>query len=431
MKDFTTRLQSLSPVKQRLFELYLKNKGITDKEYQVDSSAQNQLITNDTDISTGIEQSGNDKVISDSNIPPSGRYENKELPFMLTEKITSFLARAFTLSIVLANGRMYPWYYQHFVQICSQTDDTGYTLLDFMEPAFPDDIIEEKFMGYAEFTNVPNIIDYVIEKLDADYYPVICVDEYYLDGKSSFGKSHFVHESMIYGYDNVNRKLLAAGFNADMLFDKLTFNYDAFAKAFEEGKKYYKKYAPYAERRAILLLLFQIPDEDGGYKFHMDLFLKDLKNYLFSIGDVNRVFLYATTNEDKTPNYGDEIKYGLAVYDVIIKKLEDLRDGKISIDYRAFHTVAEHKKVMYERLQYIMSAYDVDEITELCLQYLGIVEQFEDIRRKSLGISYSKHGFEKRNFDAISQIINTIKIAKEEEKTILTQVYLRLKHFVP
>jgi hypothetical protein len=78
---------------------------------------------------------------------------------------------------------------------------------------------------------------------------------------------------MIFGYDKAERKLMGLGFDANMMFKELEFDYDDFSKAYESAKTNYKFTAPWAETEAIQLLT---PKQNvGEYKFDLNKFMEE------------------------------------------------------------------------------------------------------------------------------------------------------------
>lgn len=301
--------------------------------------------------------------------------QSMELKVVMQKEITTWLHRSLPLCMVLAYDKYLPWYYSNFVQIFSFTNEKGYIELNYLEPRdCCSEIVDMICLGYPLLKNVENIIDYIIENINMGYYLVINVDEYYLPNKWAYNKLHFVHSSLIYGYNNNDKQLKAIGFNQN-IFEEITFDYTQFAQAYENGRIYYKDYAPWCEWSAIQLM--RPKKYELEYPFSNERFLKELKNYLFSIGDSVKLYSFEY-NEN-------QVEFGFKVYDVMISSLENLLQGKITSDYRSSHLIAEHKKCVYDRIGYVIARYNLTgEIVTLHKQYLEVVKKFNMYRIKSL-----------------------------------------------
>ncbi len=301
--------------------------------------------------------------------------QSMELQVVLQKDITTYLHRSLPLCMVLAYEKYKPWYYSNFIQIFSYKNDRGYVEFNFLEPRdCCSEIVDMICLGFPLLTHVDNIIDYIIENINMGYYLIINVDENYLPNKWAYNKIHFIHPSLIYGYDNEQKQLKAIGFNQN-IFQEITFDYAQFKEAYENGKIHYKNSAPWTEWSAIQLL--RPKKFEAEYPFSHEKFIKDLRSYLSSIGDSIRLYSFEY--------YENQVEYGFNLYDVFIQSMEDLLQGKITSDYRAIHLLAEHKKCIYDRIGYVISRYNLEgEIVALHEEYMKVVQQSDIIRIKVL-----------------------------------------------
>ncbi|HEX9061147.1 MAG TPA: hypothetical protein VF941_13285, partial [Clostridia bacterium] len=282
------------------------------------------------------------------------------------------------------------------------------------------------------------------------------VDEYCLPQKSSFMKNHFVHPSLIYGYDNTDKKLMAVGFDSEMIFTEITFSYDDFIKAFEEAKLFYRESAPWAETEAIQLLM---PKKSGkGCQFNINRFLEELNNYLHSKGtDSSRIYKLVPLEDMKICS---DIKYGLDVYDVVVRCMEKLANDILggldvqniieqckekvtadimpAIDYRSIHLLYEHKRCLYDRLKYIMSSYNTSErLALLSDEFLQLIEKLNTARLTFFDLEHMFRegiGTQEINFDnlmsSFEKMVETIRLAGNEERELLGNIYKELEAVV-
>jgi hypothetical protein len=352
--------------------------------------------------------------------------EHKELKIVLQDMFRTYLCNSLPLCALFTDERLLPWFYEHFINIFANVDESGYTKLDFVEHRAPyKEVMYEVYLGYRLLEKEPKIVDFVIDKINKGYYVVIYVDEYYLPVKSVYQKEHYVHNSIIYGYDNTTETFLGIGFNAELLFTYLTFKYNDLEIAFEKGKSYYHISAPWCENNAIELL--KLKDYPVEYPFDMQRFLTQLGDYLASVGDNSVIFTYMMSQ--------NRIIHGIDVYDQVVECLNKLLEGTVAIDYRAIHLLVEHKKIMLNRLRYInLHFYNDNAFESLIAEFSQIVEQIESIRKKFLNVSFSISSIEsslQEIFPIIKDTINSIPSLKTLEQNILKDIFFLLQSRFP
>lgn len=296
----------------------------------------------------------------------------KILDVMLQREITTYLHRSLPLCVVLNDKRYLPWYYTHYIQIFSSVNSTGFTELNYLEPYHCyQDVLECVMLGAHFFNAHTSIISFIIEKLNLGYYVMINLDEYCLSVKQSYKQHHFVHESLIYGYDQEKQEMLGIGFNQNRLFDKISLSFQEFHNAWDAAYNHYKTSAPWFAWSALLLV--KPRPNPAEYPFDKERFMRELAAYLFSQPDP--CIMYGFGFEEK------DVHYGFAVYDVVAACLLDLLEGKLNIDYRAIHLLAEHKQALYMRLEYLWTRYKLnEEFSELLAGYRNICEEYFKMR---------------------------------------------------
>jgi hypothetical protein len=291
-------------------------------------------------------------------------------------------------------------------------DNKGSIKLDFLEfRAAYKEVLYEVYLGYDFLPSESEIIGYIRGKIDLGFYVLINFDEYYLPVKQWYQKEHFTHNSMIFGYDDRGQKFRAMGFNAGELFTEISINYANVAQAYEAGKNYYHRSAPWAEHNAVELL--KLKEFKYEYPFDIRRFLGKLERYLSATGDSSIIFSY---NWD--PN---KVAYGIDVYRILVECLEKLLQGQFNIDYRAIHLLYEHKKGLYQRLRYVLEKYQIGGTLEEKIQeYLPIVDQVGAIRRKFLELNFSGGDLGENDLgNIVLEAIGALKSIQESEGKIL------------
>ena len=339
----------------------------------------------------------------------------KILDLVPQTRITTYLAESLPLCVILADERVHPWFYQHYIQIYSRTTKMGHLYVSYHEPlGYYGDVLHEVWLTYDHLRGVEDIVSFLTEQVDRGCYLRVSVDEYYLSCKRAYNRSHFAHPSLVYGYDNDAGALLAVGFDADNLFGRITFGYDEFRAAFA-GAKFYENKAHgdfWVEKKPVRLW---IPKRfHREFPFNIRNFLRELHDYTFSIGDPTRFGYEAIMTERST----GRAKFGLDVYGDVIAHLGNLANGIATIDYRMIHLLAEHKKALHERLLYVLSRYGIEgRLASLVQDYQQVVAELERVR-----IIFGKETFRGFEKDTLAQISECLRHAKEREQLLLTEI---------
>lgn len=360
-----------------------------------------------------------------NNYEPNLSCSEKELKVVVQNEITTYLHRSLPLCALLAYENYKPWYYANYIQVFSYEDESGFIELNYLEPRDSyAEIADIICLGYHLLRKEKNIIDFIREKINMGYYLVVNLDEYELPNKKDYLKNHYVHPSIIYGYSDDCCKVKAIGFNKSRLFDKLEFNYDDLANSYESSKIHYINYAPWCAWSAIQLI--KPKSSSNLFPFSIKKFLEDLRGYIYSIEDTYRLYSF---------EYPDtKIKYGLNVYDILVKGMRKILNGEFTIDYRALHLLAEHKKCLYDRIDYVIEHYKLgDEIKRNNELFMQLADAFNEIRLKYLGqafVNFDINNLTQQQKQMINEVTTEIEELKEKEFLILETIYKQfIKYF--
>jgi amino acid adenylation domain-containing protein/non-ribosomal peptide synthase protein (TIGR01720 family) len=349
----------------------------------------------------------------------------KELKIEMHNDITTYLHHSLPLCIILADERLRPWYYEHFTNIFSLRNDQGYLELDFLESWIPfRGLVDiESCLGYDMMEEIGDVVKFLMKRINFGYYSIVCMDEYYLPDKANYKKKHYVHQSLIYGYDSAQRRFMGIGFNSEHLFSKMFFDYDTLAVAFKESAKYYGESAPWSERGVIQLIA--PVDFPGTYPYDARNFLNELESFIFSKGEDWKIY--------SLQHHRHQVKFGFEVYDEVVQSLRDLLNGKVTMDYRVVHLLYEQKKSICRNIKYVIDRNHLTvELEHLLDRYNRIIDRFNDVRTRFLELQYRElyeyniNGENLKNIPAIQDMLDVINSVKEEEKELLLQIYNKL-----
>ena len=164
------------------------------------------------------------------------------LPIVEKHNINSGLQHAFTLSIVLANSEIAEWYNESYILpiMFEFYEDIQASSCEYLDAYAYSDISAYKDIfsqhGYSDrFINSEDVIDLIKYFIDSQKYVVVFVDEYYLKKCNLGGKVHFLHEEMIYGYDDDSLVLYSLGINKEGQYGTIEHGYNEFYNAYIMG----------------------------------------------------------------------------------------------------------------------------------------------------------------------------------------------------
>ncbi|ACL76662.1 phosphopantetheine-binding protein [Ruminiclostridium cellulolyticum] len=448
--------------------LYLKTLNVNDRFFDLGGDSFKAEMISDICLEKGIQVTPNDifnyksisEIAKNTDIihePAKEAFKDdkiteKKLKIKYQRDITTYLHRAIPLCAILTEDSHYSWFYEHYIQLFFITYNNNFSRLEFLEPKNNfEEIFDETYLTYKEQQS--DIIEFIEKSIDSGKYLTINIDEYYLPQKGSYNEHHYVHQSMVFGYDKTAGKLMALGFDSNMLFKELIFDYDDFVKAYESAKTNYEFTAPWAETEAIQLLTPK--RTEGGCKFNLSRFMEEINKYLDgSESDSSRITKLIPLEEQQMCT---DIIYGPQICNAIVESLEKLgRDivqgldvqgmveqfkekmrGDImpAIDYRSIHLLYEHKKGLYDRFKYISNNYYTSTKLNTLLEEFN--KQVDKLNTARLTFFDLEHML-RFNFDpatisfenimiSFQKVIDTIKSVGDEEEQLLRDICMEFE----
>jgi len=360
----------------------------------------------------------------------------RELPVTAQNYINMNLDQAFPLCIILTNEKTLPWVYESYVQLFStrlfRKDVAGFRELtsaeETEEPGVADITLNFQARPLSEWlktayikeflgTEPEDIIAFAIRSINLGCYLRIEVDEFYLPNKKPYGLRQFIHPILIYGYDNNSGILLGIGFDAQGFFTKLTFKFEDFRRAYQSSVSTVA--AKLNGRPLVMQLKFRIVRDT--YPFSIERFTSELGNYLRSEKNSKESYHLLKFLPQGTEESGN-VKWGFGVYEHLDDGLKDQLAGKKSIQYREFHLLFEHKRVLSDALKFIISEFKVrGKLVELSEDFEKVAHAFHNVRWKYFRFQYT------HNIRLIEEIVETLDVARRDEHDILSRVYEQLQ----
>ena len=203
-----------------------------------------------------------------------------------------------------------------------------------------DAFIAPKRLVYGE-----QIIDVYKALLDSEQYIYDFVDKYYI---KLFGfKNHFIHDLLIYGYDDNEQIFWVLAYNGSKL-KKFSVPYSEYIEVYN---------SEYMQTRHHITMLYR--KKDGEY--HIKKIGVYFMDYLHSINTFNRESLH------KVNLY--KSKFGLDIYDELKYILEYDLENHLKINIPDLYCLYDHKRFMCERVGSLQKISQLDCLPELAEKF--------------------------------------------------------------
>ena len=317
----------------------------------------------------------------------------------------------------------------HFIQIYSSIGFDNQIRLDYVEhwPQYSE-VVDINWLNFQLSDDGESIVDKICRAIRSLSYISVYTDEYYIPGKGSYHKQHYVRQLLIYGFDPDKKKFYCLGYTSYKnpnnpgyfgfdYFDKEIISFNDMTIAYDGAKIHYKTSAPWAER--YFLYFFTTIAKKREYPFNLNLFKQSIIEYIHSVPDHGKE---AYQLEQTT--YNHDFSYGIKVYDSLISVLrKNLLENESPLDYFCLYLLKEHKKVILKRLLYIQKKYRINIENQII--------QFQKIDKviNGLYLNYLKHQIRPKN-EIIEKTIHSLSIIKSEEPLILKQIVETLDKIV-
>lgn len=331
-----------------------------------------------------------------------------ELPITLQQNIKSYTWYALPLCIVFSEKKYYPWIYKNFIQVKSSRNlpENG----DHLAYCFDRNYDEVFEISHVDYPEVSDLLPFLENHLLTHQYLHCELDEYYVEMKASYKRRHFIHPSLLYGYDRSDQVFHAIGFISGN-FKKFPIPYSNVIDAVKKGIVVNDPFS-HAEFKVSMYTLKPINEI---YPFPLIEFRNILEHYLF-------------------PSEGNEHEvYGFDIYRVVLSNLNVPFKPDFYMKYNTIHFLAEHKKTFQDALNYVLTIHNIkNDFLELYQEYAEVAELFERIRMLHLKLALSDgNGFRRIVVkSSADRLIEKISAASDTEKIVLSKILEKLEHRV-
>lgn len=322
------------------------------------------------------------------------------------------------LAVILAHN-MDGWFYERYVNIFMYQN-----IVDYIDNVNYAGLIKQ----YKEYSydaalqkGIIKIIEEEIGNHTTDCFLHIWVDEFELPCSMRYKNYHFVHPLMIYGFDSDKRVFNSIFFDINKGQVPVDIKYDDFNKAVFNVGKYYS----YGGTDNAIHTTICCCSHEKTLKgvFHLDVFIKQLKNYMCSCNDpINEWYTLS-----RPGLYDDsDIVFGINVYLRLIAKLKRFVSGQETVPYKSIHDFVRSKKYLLDRLVYIQDNYEVgDYFCILVQKWEKIYKCLENVRLLNMKIQIRK-GFHPaslcRDDEYIRKLISVLEAEYNTEKILIPKI---------
>lgn len=297
------------------------------------------------------------------------------------------------------NDSVYPhWLYRNFIQISCDLSSVNRPL-DFMFG------VEKDWHFYwinyfLETSKIPfdvvksyGIMKFIKHSINEGRYVELRLDQYYISDREEYRYKHYMHQNLVYGYDDSLKVLYLLGYNSVGKLAKTTISY--------ADVKY-----QFGKRGCVSnIYLIDYKPEAYGFTYQPRYIYKMILQYLEGYNS-SQDFGHVMEPRNRV--------YGIACYaELSSQKGLDL----LLRDRRVLHLLYEHKLVMKQRLEYL-ACFEKDniEIKKLAKEYDSVVSEVFNMR--NLALKYQING-DKQIRDKVSSGLSKI---MAQEKTILSKL---------
>ncbi len=271
----------------------------------------------------------------------------RSLPICFPPPMYFSLHVAAALCMILADHENEDWFYNHFIQASFYNDyakkSVGHRYCIY--PAIemrPGQIAAGKYITEThvdlDVVNMKagSLYENIKLFIDKGYYVSCIADVSKIKGTRYEERSFLLHEVMIFGYDDTLRTLDIVDFDNRQTINRIKIAAEDLSAAFTSPGLL----ALFRDNVNNSVILYR--RKKAEFTFDLDLVMEMLRDYLDSYNSSRRYSLLLPCDDHST--------WGIETYGKII---EYVKCQDEQLDLRLFHAFFEHKKLMFERFQFM------------------------------------------------------------------------------
>ena len=338
--------------------------------------------------------------------------DKKKLLIMETP-LNGYMEDAYMLTVAITKESNYEWIYSNYIQLIYQNPSkydnqpvkffkvsykNGY-IWDAECPLLCCDTITRDML---EVINI-DIIEFICKSIFQDKYIKIYLDEFYLSYRMQFKKEHYIHESFFFGYDYEKKELYGLAY----AIDKAAYQFKEFTVSMDEVRRAYNAaFIESVQKERIMMLSCNC---EKYYEFD----IKIVKNSIWEY--INSIQTDLKYGEINNPN--KDYIFGINIYDELINYFKGDVKSKTVIP---LHIIYEHKKLMYDRIIYMIENQYISYEQNIIEDCLKIINETYICKMLFLKYSFSDtiHNYER--------LISCLKKVKKHDRDFMEKLYLTI-----
>lgn len=338
------------------------------------------------------------------------RYMKKKLVIKETP-LNGYMEDAYSLTVALTKESSYEWIYSNYIQLVFQNpiiydnQPIKFFKISFKNghiwdaecPLLCCDSITREMIGAMNI----DIVDFVCISISCNNYVKLYLDEYYLPYRFLYKKTHYIHESLFFGFDYDKNELYGLAY----VSDEKGYHFKEFTVCMNDVRQAYNALVDEGVQKERITLMSC--NREKYFEFDKKAVRNSIYEYINSIQTDLR---YAEIN-----NPNKKYIFGLNIYDALINYYEKGAKSKSVIP---LHIIYEHKKLMLDRIMYMIDNQYINYNQKIINDYLKIIK--EAYKCKLLFLKYSYSDTESA-YKKLEKCINEIKIL---DKNLMESLYL-------
>lgn len=315
--------------------------------------------------------------------------------------IKGYLGYALPLGILFAeNQKFLPWMYSNhnYIMMSGKKDFSSFNQSDNDWMHGIEGVFKKNFVVLPKYIldRQDIIISLIIDLLENGSYILADLNEYYVPQRRAYMKRNFDHVNMLYGFDKTRNVFYIASYTDKGYYGGTEIAFDEYIISLKNSQ-----YTDFT-------LNVVTPSNDFEPKFNLDR-CKILLGY------------YLTGNDKEYDLGNDDYYHGIDAVKNLYYYLEHVKHNDLNIDIRYFYYLWEHKKIMFDRINYMIDNNYISGNIEHYKDYSDIVRKSEIMKGLALKYNFTKS---KTTLENMQDLIHFI--VYEEEK-ILKDIIKDLK----
>lgn len=341
----------------------------------------------------------------------------------------------FPLIVLISDNKLLNWYYVNYMQPVAKLDGINRlscTIADSYSYG-SEAGINGKIMRFSNIdinfcSQVQDIVWILKKELTNDCYCILFLDYFHLESaRDRYHQVHYIHEIMIYGYDDNIKVFSCIGF-LNKPFQQFELSYAEVVNAFKDAVRYMPEEGGWG---AHMCMTLQLVKHKENYPYDKTVFERKFKEYRDSVilpQSYHEQLLYLETSPNTKIAAGREITGVFCEYIYILEQAVRSQDNFNDIDSQmgAFGMYREyHRALLARMIYYVRQSTEQDDVEEIVNRY-----QEEVVKKcEIIAMVYVKLFVLMEQRDKAKVLLNIRKLrellfsVEEKEKIILEDFY--------